>query len=277
MVLESCRRNTAPAVALAALAVPDPEQLLLVMPSDHLISKVDAFTDAVARATPAASQGMLVTFGIRPTHAETGFGYILRGEPLANGLFRARRFVEKPDAETAAGFLADGGYDWNAGIFLFTAGAFLAALGAQAPDILEAARAAMAAAATQGERIAPDAAAFADARAESIDRAVMERAANVVVMPVDAGWSDVGSWQALHAASGKDAAGNSLKGPVDAVSSTGNLIVSEGPRVLAIGVENLAIVATADAVIVVPLSQSQGVGDAVARLLAGTKAEPSQD
>jgi mannose-1-phosphate guanylyltransferase len=276
MVLEPCRRNTAPAVALAALAMRDPGQLLLIMPSDHLISDVGTFTDAVARASAPAAEGMLVTFGIRPTHAETGFGYILRGEAMGNGLFRARRFVEKPDKETADRFIADGGCEWNAGIFLFTAGAYLSALAAHAPDILEATKAAMAAAQTQGHRIMPHASTFGAVRAESVDRAVMEHAANVVVVPIDAGWSDVGSWEALHAASSKDGAGNSIRGPVDAVSSSGSLIVSEGPRVLAIGVENMAIVATADAVIVVPLARSQQVGEAVARILSENAAGSSE-
>jgi mannose-1-phosphate guanylyltransferase len=255
---------------------PDPEQLILVMPSDHLITEVGTFTDAVARAIVVADEGMLVTFGICPTHAETGFGYIFRGAPLGDGFFRASRFVEKPDAETAAGFLADGGYDWNAGIFLFAAGAYLGALAAHAPDILEATQAAMAEATWHGQRIAPDASAFGNVRAESVDRAVMEHATNVVVVPIDAGWSDIGSWEAFHAASDKDAAGNSVKGPVDAVSSSGSLIVSEGPRLVAIGVENMAIIATADAVIVVPLSKSQQVGDAVARLLSESKTDSSQ-
>jgi len=262
-------------VALAALAAPDPGQLMLVMPSDHLMSDVGTFIDAVAKARAVATDGMLVTFGIRPTHAETGFGYIHRGEPIGDGLFHGRRFVEKPDAETAARFVAEGSYDWNAGIFLFTAGAYLAALGAHAPDILKATNAAMAGTA-RGDRIMPDASAFSHARAESIDRAVMEHASNVVVAPIDAGWSDLGSLEALHAVSGKDADGNSLKGPVGAFSSSGSLIVSEGPQVIAIGVENLAIVATADAVVVVPLSRSQEVGKAVERLLARDKAAPGE-
>jgi mannose-1-phosphate guanylyltransferase/mannose-1-phosphate guanylyltransferase/mannose-6-phosphate isomerase len=266
LILEPAGRNTAPAIALAALAAPS-DALLLVMPSDHLIAEPARFVDAVRAGIAAAEEGWLVTFGVRPTRPETGFGYIRRGEPLAPGVFRAERFLEKPDAATAAAFLADGGYDWNGGIFLFTAGAILDSLAEHAPDILEAVRAAVPGNAGADRRLAPSAEAFARVPAQAIDRAVMERAGRVAVVPFDGGWSDLGSWEALHAASAADEAGNVLSGDVEALSASGCLVRSEGTLVVAIGVADLAIVATPDAVLVVPLSQTQAVADAV-RLLA---------
>jgi mannose-1-phosphate guanylyltransferase len=267
LIVEPCGRSTAPALALAALAA-DPDTLLLVMPSDHLIADSTRFRECVRSAIAAAEQGMLVTFGVRPTRPETGFGYIRRGEALGNGLFRAARFIEKPHAVGAAALLAEGGYDWNAGIFLFRADAYLAALAEHAPDILKQVEIAVETPAMEA-RFAPSATAFAQVRAESIDRAVMERASNVAVIPIDVGWSDVGSWEALYAASPRDEAGNCLSGPVEALAAAGCLIRSEGPQVVAIGVENLAIIATGDAILIVPLDQSQRVGEAVTRLATG--------
>lgn len=265
LILEPCGRNTAPAIALAALAA-EPEALLLVMPSDHLVAEPSRMTAAVRAGIPLAEQGWLVTFGVRPTRPEIGFGYIKRAEGIGADVFRVDRFVEKPDAATAAAFLADGGYDWNAGIFLFTAGAFLRALVQHAPDILDAVAAALPEDRKQARQLAPSREAFERARSISVDRAVMERDSRVAVAPVDAGWSDLGSWDALHAASPKDEDGNVLCGQVEALATSGCLVRSEGPRVVAIGVRDLTIVATPDAVLVVPLAQSQAVSEAVARL-----------
>lgn len=271
LIAEPCGRSTAPAVALAALQA-SPETLLLVMPSDHLIAEPARFVEAVRSGLAAAEGGMLVVFGVRPSRPETGFGYIRRGKAAGDGLFDVERFVEKPDAATAARFLASGEYDWNAGIFLFTAGAYLDALARHAPDILEGVRDAAGDAAAPGHPSAPDAVLFGRVRAESVDRAVMERAANVAVVPMAVGWSDVGSWQALHAASARDGENNSLCGPVEALSARNCLIRSEGLPVVAIGVENLAIVVTEDAVLVVALDQSQRVGEAAVRLGAAKPA-----
>lgn len=267
IILEPEARNTAPAIALAALVLP-PNTPMLVMPSDHVIADVAAFEAAVTQAAALAAQGWLVTFGITPTGPETGYGYIQQGEALDAGGFRAARFVEKPDRETAQGFLDDGGYHWNGGIFLFTAGRYLEELENHAPEIVAAARAAFDAGHRDGAVHRPDASAFADAPSTSIDYAVMEKAEQVAVVPVSMGWSDVGSWDALHEISVKDEGGNTLSGDVLAMDTVNNLIRSDGPKVTAIGVEDLIIVATKDAVLVMPRGESQRVKEIVDRLKA---------
>ena len=198
VILEPCARNTAPAIALAALAVDDVKAPMLVMPSDHLIADVPAFHAAIMAALPLVEQGWLVTFGIEPTAPETGFGYIRIGAELAASVSRVERFVEKPDAATAQAMIDAGNHAWNGGIFLFRADVYLGALASLAPDILHAAQSAMAKAETSGATIRPDASAFAASPADSIDYAVMEKADRVAVAPVGMGWSDVGSWDSLY-------------------------------------------------------------------------------
>jgi len=269
LILEPAARNTAPAIALAAHAVP-PDALLLVLPSDHLIRDAAGFADAVRRALPLARDGWIVTFGMKAERPETGYGYIERGEKLGEGLFAAARFVEKPDAATAKAWVAGGRHDWNGGIFLMRAGTYLDALALHAPDMAKAAAAAMAGADRAGVRVHPDRAAFAASPAQSIDYAVMEKAERVAVAPAAVGWSDIGSWEALHDVAERDADGNAVAGPGLAIGARGTLIRSEGPLVAAIGVEDLVIVATGDAVLVVPRKASQRVKEAVEALkLAG--------
>ncbi|MDB5689040.1 MAG: mannose-phosphate guanylyltransferase [Sphingomonas bacterium] len=265
VILEPAARNTAPAIALAALHAA-PDALLLVMPSDHVIADVDAFLAAVDATAPVVEQGWLATFGITPDAPEIGYGYIRAGAEIAPGVRRVERFVEKPDRATAEAYLAEGCYAWNGGIFLFRADAYLAALDAHAPAIVAAARAAMAAARTDGNEIRPDAAAFALSPDDSVDYAVMERAERVVVAPVEMGWSDVGSWDALHDLADKDAAGNVHHGSVIAIDTSGCLIRSDGPVVAAVGVSDLIIIATKDAVLVLPRGSSQDVKRAIAAL-----------
>jgi len=272
LILEPAPRNTAPAIALAAHAA-GAEAVLLVLPSDHLIRDAAGFNAAVERALPFARADWIVTFGMTPERPETGYGYIERGEALGEGVFAAARFVEKPDAATAAAWVAGGRHDWNGGIFLMRAGAYLDALAAHAPDIAKAAEAAMAGARRAGARVHPDPAAFRASPAQSIDYAVMEKAAKVAVAPVSVGWSDIGSFEALHIAADKDKDGNVVVGPGLAIDARGNLIRSEGPLVAAIGVEDLVIVATPDAVLVVPRRQSQRVREAVEALKAGGRGE----
>lgn len=264
LILEPAARNTAPAIALAALAMDDLDGLMLVMPSDHVIADLPAFHGAIERARPLAADGWLITFGIEPESPETGYGYIALGERLAEGVNRVARFVEKPDLDRAQAMLEAGGHVWNAGIFLFSARTYLDALAQHQPEILAQARLAMTHAAREGATISPDAAAFAASPSESIDIAVMERAANVACVPVSMGWSDVGSFDVLHAMAAKDSAGNALSGPAYAIEAGGNFVLSHGPAVTLVGVENLMVIATGDEVLILPRGASQDVRKAAA-------------
>lgn len=265
LILEPAGRDTAPAIALAALAAPS-DALLLVMPSDHAIGAPDAFLDAVARGTAAARDGWLVTFGIAPDHAETGFGYIRLGAAIGDGVHRVARFVEKPPPAEAARMLAAGGHAWNGGIFLFGAGAYLHALAAHAPAMLDAARGAMELARREGAHIHPDAARFAESPSGSIDHAVMEKADSVAVVPVAMAWSDIGSWDAVHALGPHDGSGNAHRGEVIAIDTANCLIRTDGPTVAAIGVSDLIVVATGRHVLIVPRGRAQEVKRLVAAM-----------
>lgn len=272
LILEPVARNTAPAIALAALAV-HPDTPLLVMPSDHVIEDAEGFRSAVADALPLLDQAYLVTFGIAPTGPETGFGYIKAGAALTPSIARVDRFVEKPDAAAAAAYVAAGDYYWNGGIFLFRAGDFLAALAAHAPEIHSACGAAMERAVTHGNATVPDRSAFARSPAISVDYAVMEKAAQVAVAPVDIGWSDIGSWDAL--ANLVESAGYTIsEGPAVAeIGTRGCVIRTDGPVVAVIGVEDLIVVATDGAVLVVARGASQQVKQAV-EILKDAAARP---
>ncbi len=253
IILEPCARNTAPAIALASLAV-DPDAFLLVMPSDQVIQDVAAFHDAIAKASAPVADGWLATFGIAATAPETGYGYIQRGKPIADGVEQVVRFIEKPDAARAAEMVAAGDFSWNGGIFLFRAGDFLEALGQFEPDMLSATQAAMAAAERDGVFLRPDEAAFAACPSNSIDYAVMERAEKVAVAPVSMGWSDVGSWDALYDL-GEAAAGVE---PL-AIDTDRCLIRSDGIRVHTVGVSDLIIVAAGNDILILPRGESQNV------------------
>jgi mannose-1-phosphate guanylyltransferase/mannose-6-phosphate isomerase len=261
ILLEREGRNTAPAVAIAALhlvACGEPDALMLVMPSDHLIADVPAFHAAVALAAGAATASRLVTFGIRPTEAATGYGYIQPAD--ASGMVRAvARFVEKPDAPTAQRYV-EAGYLWNAGIFLFRASRFLTALDRHAPDVMAAAIAAMAGAETDGHFVRPDPEAFAAAPSISIDYAVMEREPEVSVVPVDMGWSDVGSWDALWRVQAPDADGNVVRGEGELLACRDSLVRNDGgPFVAALGLQDMVIVATPDAVLIAPRDRAEEI------------------
>jgi mannose-1-phosphate guanylyltransferase/mannose-1-phosphate guanylyltransferase/mannose-6-phosphate isomerase len=266
LILEPAARNTAPAIALAALAS-EPEDLLLVLPSDHLVKDEAAFHAAVETARPAAEEGWLVTFGIAPSRPETGYGYIRTGHPIGGGAFQVEAFVEKPDLATAQAYLVGRRHLWNSGMFLFRAAAYLQALREHAPYLLPAVEAAIAGGARHGARLVPEAQAFARAPSQSVDHAVMERHARVAVVPAEMGWSDIGSWEALHDVLGKDEADNVLTGDIVAIDSKGSLIRSDGPVVAAIGVEDMIVVATERSVLIVPRGQSQRVQEAVEALI----------
>ncbi len=259
ILLEPAGRNTAPAIALAALAAQAPSDALLVMPSDHVIVDLPAFHAAIARALPLVEDGWLVTFGITPDAPETGYGYIKTGDVLDTGVHAVDRFIEKPDADRASAMLAEGGHVWNAGIFLFRADAYLSALETYQPDMLASARQALDDAMYDGRRIYPSAAAFAACPADSIDYAVMEKAEKVACVPVYMGWSDVGSWDSLHAIDATDGSNNSFRGDVVALGSTGCLVHSDGPRVVMSGVTDLIVVVSDGEILIVPRGQSQDV------------------
>lgn len=253
IILEPCARNTAPAIALAALAV-EPEELILVMPSDQVIQDVAAFHTAIGKASTPVSEGWLATFGIAATSPETGYGYIQRGGAIADGVQQVARFVEKPDAARAAEMVAAGDYSWNGGIFLFRAGDFLDALGRFEPGMLEAAEASMDKAGREGVFIRPDESAFAASPSNSIDYAVMERAEKVAVAPVDMGWSDVGSWDALY-----DLAAEASGVAPLAIDTERCLIRSDGVRIHTVGVSDLIIVASGNDILILPRGESQNV------------------
>lgn len=274
ILLEPVGRNTAPAIAAAALqagrAGDDP--VLLVLPSDHAIADVAGFRAAVRTALPAAAGGALVTFGIVPSAAETGFGYIAAGADVEGGLRRIEAFVEKPDAAVAQSYLEAGGYYWNSGMFMFRASCYLHALACFRPDILQAVRQAVAAGRDDGDFIRLDADAFAACAAESIDYAVMEKTDAALVLPVDIGWSDVGSWSALWRVSAQDAAGNACHGDVVALDSRRNYVHAR-TLVALVGVEDLVVVETDDAVLVAHKACVQRIKDVVARLQAGRRSQ----
>ncbi len=260
LLLEPIGRNTAPAIALAALAAGGGSDPILVMPSDHVIADVDAFHAAIQAALPLVQEGWLVTFGITPDTAETGYGWIKVGEQLADRVYRVDRFVEKPARDKAEAMLAAGDHAWNGGIFLFRADMYLGALSVYAPAMLVATQQAMDQAQREGTRIWPEAEAFARSPSDSIDYAVMEKAPRVAVVPVAMGWSDVGSWDALHAISEADSDGNVHRGEVIAIETTNCLVRSEpGKRVALVGVSDLIVVAAGDDVIVLPRGRSQEV------------------
>lgn len=271
LILEPMGRNTAPAIALAALCALEPSAPLLVMPSDHVIEDVEAFWAAIDAALPIVEQGWLVTFGITPDSPETGYGYIRIGEPVAPGVNRVARFVEKPPRDVAEVMVASGDHVWNGGIFLFRGNAFLEALAQHEPGILDAARRSIAEGERSGTHVRPSASAFAEAPNQSIDYAVMEKSDRVAVVPVAMGWNDVGSWDALHTISVPDAAGNAIRGEVIALDTSNCLARSDGVGLAMVGVSDLIVVASGNNVLILPRGRSQKVKD----LLEVMKANPA--
>ena len=270
LILEPQGRNTAPAAAVAALmlAAQDPEAILLLMPADHVVRDRQAFLAAADSARDAAEKGYLVMFGIAPQSPETGYGYIQRGAPLYEKAraFTVRRFVEKPDRQTAQSYLNAGDYYWNSGMFAFQAGRFLEELERLEPELLVQCRAAIAAGKQDLDFFRLGAREFEACKSISIDYAVMERTDKAAIVPVEMGWSDIGSWEALWDASDKDGAGNALKGDVLHYGARNSYLRSEGPMVAAVGVEDLVVVATNDAVLVSHKNASQDVKKIVEQL-----------
>ncbi|AVF35756.1 mannose-1-phosphate guanylyltransferase/mannose-6-phosphate isomerase [Rahnella sikkimica] len=280
IILEPVGRNTAPAITLAALSAIDEnsDPLLLVLAADHVIENTEAFHQAVQSAIPFAEQGKLVTFGIVPTGPETGYGYIQRGMELssnAESVFRVQRFVEKPNLPTAMQYLETGEYYWNSGMFLFRAKRFLEEMATFRPDILQACLKAI-------ETLEPDAQqnfirvdkeSFSACPDESVDYAVMEKTTDAIVVPLDAGWNDIGSWAALWDVNNKNTEGNAVTGDVFTHNAENCYINTDEKLVAAIGVENLVIVNTKDAVLVIDKSQVQDVKKVVEYLKSTQRRE----
>ena len=277
IMLEPAGRNTAPAVAAAAqyLKAHDPDAIMLVLPADHVIEKNEAFRLAVERAAKLVATGSLATFGVVPNAPETGYGYIRRGEPLpgCDDCFKIERFVEKPDRNTAEGFLADGGFYWNSGMFMFRADRFVAEIEQHAPAIAKAAESAVHDAYRDLDFCRLDEAAFSASPSDSIDYAVMEHTRDGVVVSADIGWSVVGSWTALADVQQRDANGNVQRGDVYLDNTSNTLVRAESRIVAVIGVQDLVVVETPDAVLVAHKDQVQRVKQVVEHLKGSARTE----
>jgi mannose-1-phosphate guanylyltransferase / mannose-6-phosphate isomerase len=268
ILLESKGRGTAAALTLAAVhAITADDPVLLAMPSDHFIPQREAFEQAVARATAYAQEGKIVAFGVPPLSPETGYGYIrARGDEL-------EAFVEKPDATTAAEYLASGRYLWNAGIFAVRASVWLDAIGEFRPDIFKACERAYRQGKRDGVFYRVDAAAFAECPSDSIDYAVMEKTTDAMVVRLEAGWSDVGAWDALWGIEAKDANGNVIHGDVHAADTRNALLIAQHRLLTCVGLEDVVVIETADAVMVARKDKAQAIGPLVAKLKAAGRAE----
>lgn len=277
IILEPAGRNTAPAIALAALqalknAKRDEEPILLVLAADHLIEDTQAFQASVTTALPFAERDQLVTFGIVPTSPETGYGYIKAGDTQGHA-FTVEQFVEKPDLVTAQGYLASDDYYWNSGMFLFKASRYLEELKKYNPEILIACEQAMRVTTPDMDFVRVDKDAFQRCPDDSIDYAVMEKSRDVVVVPMDAGWSDVGSWSALWEVSAKDEYNNVTKGDVLAVNSTNCYLHAEHKLIATVGIDNLVVVETKDAILVAHKDHVQDVKSIVNQLKKSGRSE----
>jgi mannose-1-phosphate guanylyltransferase/mannose-6-phosphate isomerase len=265
IVLEPAGRNTAPAIAIAAIdaLAKDPEAVLLVLPADHHIADVGALQSAVTEALNVVDEGLLITFGLIPNRPETGYGYIRCGKELSGSISELADFVEKPDAATAEAYLESGDYVWNSGMFMFRADAYCEALATHQPEMLKICREAMAAASTDMDFVRPDPELFASCPSDSIDYAVMEKTDRGAVVSLDCGWSDIGAWSALWEAGSSDADGNVTVGDVLLDNSRNSYVRSQSRLVTATGIDDLVIVETADAVMVADRHSVQDVKNIV--------------
>lgn len=269
ILLEPEGRNTAPAIAAAALtcAKTDPQTLMLVLPSDHAIADAQIFAKTVAIAADAASDGYLVTFGIIPDRPETGFGYIKSGAEIAEQTMRVERFIEKPDETSAQNMIDAGGHYWNSGMFCFTAQSYIEQCEKLAPDVLSSARSALENASTDLDFTRLDTPSYSASPNISIDYAIMEQTDRAVVVPASFGWSDLGAWDAVHEAGQKDDQGNVVTGPALLHETSGSLIQTGAMQVTVAGLDNVAVIVSEDAVLVAPLERAQETGQLV-KLLA---------
>ena len=253
IIAEPVGRNTAPAIALAALRAPA-GSVLLICPSDHYIADAAAFRTAARSAAQLARDGWLVSFGIEAGHPHTGYGYLKRGEPLAEG-FRLDAFVEKPDLATAERFLTDGRYSWNGGIFALARDTFLEELRTHRPAMVDLCEAAVAKGVEDASVFRPDADSFATIDGESIDYAVMENTARAAMVPVSMGWSDIGNWDAL-----REARGGVSRGPHELLDCNGVMVDSDGPRVSVVGLDDVIVVVDGDDILITRADAAQNVG-----------------
>ncbi|MDC7682881.1 mannose-1-phosphate guanylyltransferase/mannose-6-phosphate isomerase [Asticcacaulis sp. BYS171W] len=260
VVLEPFAKNTAAVAAVAALLGDElaPDALVLLVPADHVISKPDAFKAALQGASEAGLDN-IITFGITPTGPETGFGYIQRGEPIGDGVYAVKRFLEKPDLETATAYLAQGGYDWNAGIFLFSPKVMLEELAAHEPKVLDASRKALKHAAVNEVTRLLDPESFAECPSISVDYAIMERTNRAATSPCDIGWADVGGFAELWRLGAKDGVGNHAQGNAILIDAHNCLVRAEGPPVAIIGLDDIMVVSTPSGIVVAPISRAQDV------------------
>jgi mannose-1-phosphate guanylyltransferase/mannose-6-phosphate isomerase len=276
IVLEPFGRNTAAAAYIAAAVVAElsPGSLALLLPADHVIADRTAFSRAIAAASETARR-RIVTFGITPDGPETGYGYIQQGEPLADGVFKVARFAEKPSRPVAAGYLAEGGYSWNAGIFLFAPSVMMSEMEALSPDIAKLSQLALTRGRLNGAALELDGETFAVCPSEPVDVAVMEKTSLAAVIPCDMGWADLGSWSELHKLGPRDAQDNLVRGDAHVLDGERNLVWSNGAPVVIVGLNDIAVVSTSEGVIVLPLARAQDVKLAVAAVKASRKDAPT--
>ncbi|WP_374411286.1 mannose-1-phosphate guanylyltransferase [Novosphingobium colocasiae] len=264
VLVEPVGRNTAAAIAMAACRLPD-DAVMLVCPSDHHIGNPEAFAQAALAAAALAGEGWLVSFGIEPHAPETGFGYLKRGEAIESSRgtkgFRTAQFVEKPDLERAKGFLAEGGYAWNGGIFAFRVKDFMDELTAHRPQIAAVIREAVAKGTQDGQRFYPDAETFKSVESDSVDYAVMENTTRAAMVPADMDWSDIGNWDALHIALGADGTANTARGgDIELIDCRNVLVDTDGPRVSVIGLEDVIVVVDGNDIMITSIAGVQKVG-----------------
>jgi mannose-1-phosphate guanylyltransferase len=259
VIVEPMARNTAAAIALAAMRLPA-DAVMLVCPSDHHIGNAAAFRNAALAAATLASDGWLVSFGIRPEGPDTGFGYLRHGEPIGSAGFRVAEFVEKPDAARAKEYFESGDYSWNGGIFAFRVQDYLTELKDYRPELEAAVRESVAKARVADGRFLPDAEAFGRIKPESVDYAVMENTSRAAMVPADMAWSDIGNWCSLHGARQRDELGNSVRGRAEIIDCRDVLVDSDGPRVSLIGLENVIVVVDGDDVMITTAEHAHLVG-----------------
>jgi len=274
IILEPAPRNTAPAIALAALALlEDSDTTMLVLPADHIIDDVVSFKASVEMAKLQCDKGNLVTFGIVPRAPETGYGYIQSGKELADQVYKVARFVEKPDIDTAQSYIDEGSYSWNSGIFMFKASTYIAELEQHAPQIVDACRKALDLADSDLDFTRVDQVEFEKCISDSIDYVVMEKTPNAVVMPLDVGWNDIGSWSALWQQLEKDESGNVLRGDVMVDGVSNSLIISDKKLIAGVGVEDVILVETDDSILLAKKDRVQDVKSVVQQLIKAERPE----